>query len=209
MDQYDLEQHMKALAEHLARVPADMPQIKRWYKNTVGAHANNVLVVRLHKCPGWSNFSWGVMSAMANDVDAPFLRCMLRLSADRILCDVISMHRWWRRMKAMDQSKLLTYLDYTSLLESLAERFVDHTMILPFCLRSREALQQLTEAFESDTQLDLVMRAKLGASMATDIKSAWIRWAKENHPDKGGDTDTFIITKACYDEWLAVQPQET
>lgn len=201
MDEYELQQRLKAIEFELQVNPSRMRAVKQWYRTVVRAHDNNVLVERLFKCDGWDKFAWSIRSEMANDVDAIFIRLMLRLYKDRIGVNPISMHMWWRRMKAMHQFQLLTYLDYTGLVKSLVERYVDHTMILPYCISSRDTLAQLTELLSSNDQLDLTMRAHLGASMATDIPLAWVEWAKDNHPDKGGDSDKFVIVKACYEEW--------
>ena len=60
----------------------------------------------------------------------------------------------------------------------------------------------MKELLEDDRLVEMSLRALLGISQATDIKTAFRTWAKENHPDKGGDTEKFARVMAAYDEWL-------
>ena len=57
-----------------------------------------------------------------------------------------------------------------------------------------------------DQSVDFKIRELLGGlSMKSDVRKAFKEWAMTNHPDKGGDAETFLKVKLVYDEWLETQ----
>lgn len=206
MEQYDFEQHLARLAEHIKIEPASMRELSKWYTALKAQHTHIELVHRLYKLPGWSCFNMQVLLDMANDVDAPFMRLMLRLSKDGYCYSVISMHRWWRRLKSINQQNLLGYLNYTMLTTDLSKVIpLTHERLLTSCVLTRQTLQSIHAMLLQDSSVDLTLRTRLdGISLKADVHKAWREWAKTHHPDKGGDVNTFILTKSCYEEWCAI-----
>lgn len=184
--------------------PRLMTDVNRWYLRLKQNMLNRKVVYRLQACPGWSNFNITVLLEFANNRDIPFVHLMIRLAKDRVKLNVISMHRWWRRMIATGQEHIITYLNYPKLMSSYHKDCMTYDDILFACTESKTVFDTLYTTLHSNKVIDFELREALGGiSMATDIHKAWHDWAKLHHPDKGGDAETFIRTKTIYEEWEA------
>ena len=59
----------------------------------------------------------------------------------------------------------------------------------------------MSDVYSDDRNVEMNLRALLGLSQQSDIKQAWLKWAKQNHPDKGGSVARFVLVKSAYEEW--------
>lgn len=159
-------------------------------------------VMRLSKFNDWGEFSDAMLVAMANPIDSPFVKLMLSLGRKGYRLNAISFHRWWRRMKAVNQHHIITYFSYKLL--DTAKKDIDWADVYAACFRTHETLAEYQASYGNDKSVEMNLRAMLGISQQTDIKKAWIAWAKENHPDKGGSVDRFVLVKAAYEEWSSL-----
>lgn len=160
-------------------------------------------ILQLRKYCDWSLFSWPVMAQMANAVDMPFIKLMLSLAKHNYKYSAISMHMWWRRLKAVDQQHLITYFSYVNFEIPKGNR-VEWSDVYKQCCRTQETFQQYSSLYDNNKTVEIRLRTLLGISMQTDIRQAWLEWVKHNHPDKGGRADVFILTKAAYEEYQNV-----
>ena len=190
----------------LLEKPELLKEIRAEAKATVELCTYVETLVQLRKYGEWANFNWVIMSAWANPVDIQFCKLMISLSKHGYTYGAISMHRWWRRLKACNQQHLITYFSYKDF-------NVDKTKTLWWmdvykqCCRTAELFAQYDAIYRDDSAVEMNLRALLGISQTRDIKSAWSEWAKANHPDKGGSVEKFVLVKAAYEEWYVAQRQ--
>ena len=181
--------------------PERIDEIKAEAKATLEMCRHCEQLMRLRKFGDWGRFDWEYMCTWANSVDEPFVKLMLSLSRNGYTYDAISMHRWWRRLKAVNQQHLISFFTYKGF---------DHEKSITLyweelyqkCCRTQEMFSQMSDIYVSDASVEMNLRALLGISQNKDIKEAWTQWAKTNHPDKGGSVDKFVLVKAAYEEWL-------
>lgn len=153
----------------------------------------------LRKYLDWSKFAPSVIIQLTTKLDAPFIKLMLSLAKRGYRYSAISMLRFWRRLKALNQETVITYFAYPGFGDA---RFITPDDVLRQCDYTHSMFGVMKEQLADDRLVEMSLRALLGISQATDIKTAFRTWAKENHPDKGGDTEKFARVMAAYDEWL-------
>lgn len=183
--------------------PEQINEIKAEAKATLDMCTYCEQLMRLRKYNDWERFDWGYMCTWANKVDAPFVRLMLSLARNGYKYGAISMHKWWRRLKAVNQHNVISYFTYNGF-EHDKRTNLWWDKLYEHCCRSKEMFIKMSEVYNSDTAVEMNLRALLGISQKSDIKDAWTRWAKANHPDKGGSVEKFVLVKAAYEEWQNV-----
>lgn len=159
---------------------------------------------QLHKVQQWANFDWRVIYEMANAVDEPFVKLMLSLDRHKYKYNAISMHAWWRRLKAVNQQHLITFFSYVNFVKP---QVISWEIVYSQCCKTKETLELMSEQFADDRAVEMNCRALMGCSQSTGLKIAWATWAKQNHPDKGGDPNNFVLVKAAYEEYLKCKTQ--
>lgn len=184
---------LESTPDHIAEIEAEA-------RKTVALCQYAKQLLRLREFPGWQDFDWGLMLTWANPVDEPFTKLMLSLCKHGYKYNAISMHRWWRRLKAVNQQHLISYFSYQGF-QPADKKKLFWTDLYAQCCRTSEAFKSFSEIYTSDKAVEMNLRALLGISQARDIKEAWVQWAKANHPDKGGSVERFVLVKAAYEEW--------
>lgn len=180
--------------------PERIDEIKAEAKATLEMCRHCEQLMRLRKFGDWERFDWAYMCTWANSIDEPFVKLMLSLSRNGYTYGAISMHRWWRRLKAVNQQNLISFFTYKDF---------NHDKRVPLyweelyqkCCRTQDMFSKMSNIYISDTSVEMNLRALLGISQNRDIKEAWTQWAKTNHPDKGGSVEKFVLVKAAYEEW--------
>lgn len=179
--------------------PDQIKEIAKEAKATLELCKRCELLLQLRKYQDWGRFDWALMVQWANPVDEPFIKLMLSLSKHGYKYGAISMHRWWRRLKAVNQQHLITYFSYVGFQDNVKSLYwLD---LYAQCCRTKDMFQQFSAQYNNDSAVEMNLRALLGISQKTDIKEAWTKWAKANHPDKGGSVEKFVLVKAAYEEW--------
>lgn len=184
--------------------PELISEIKAEAKATLDLCTYCEQLVRLRKYNDWSRFDWAFMCTWANKVDEPFIKLMLSLSRHGYDYGAISMHRWWRRLKAVNQHNIISFFTYQGFDHDKKKRLY-WERLYEHCCRSKEIFTRMSDVFISDSAVEMNLRALMGISQQTDIKEAWTKWAKTNHPDKGGSVEKFVLVKAAYEEWQNAQ----
>lgn len=184
--------------EFVVEHPELLGDIKAEAKATLELCKRCELLNQLTKYSTWSNFSWKMLVSMANPVDEPFLKLMLSLSKHGYEYNVISMHKWWQRLKAVNQHHLISYFTYVGFPEPCKIGWMD---LYQKCCRTSDIFKAMADVYMDDRSVELNLRALLGISQQSDIKQAWLKWAKTNHPDKGGSAEKFVLVKSAYEEW--------
>lgn len=180
--------------------PSNIADIKKEAKLTYDLCTRCELLLKLRQYEDWGRFDWAFMCTWANPVDEPFIKLMISLAKHGYHYGAISMHKWWRRLKACNQHNIITYFTYTNF-PGPTDKKLFWLELYEHCCRTRETFVQMSEVFRDDRQVEMYLRSLLGISQQRDIKEAWVEWAKRNHPDKGGSVEKFIITKSAYEEW--------
>ena len=178
--------------------PELIDEIKAEAKATLDLCKRCELLMRLRKFGDWNKFDWALFAGMANPVDEPFCKLMLSLSMKKYRYNCISMHRWWRRLKAVNQHHLISYFTYTGFPEP---GYIEWEDVYRKCCRTSEIFKAMGDVYSDDRCVEMNLRAMLGLSQQSDIKQAWLKWAKLNHPDKGGSVERFVLVKSAYEEW--------
>ena len=179
--------------------PEEIPAIKAEAKATLELISYCERLLQLRKYEDWSNFDWALMCSWANKVDEPFIKLMLSLSRHGYHYGAISMHRWWRRLKAVNQQNIISFFTYQNFNPENKHIYWEH--LYEHCCRTHDIFTQMSAVYVSDKSVEMNLRALLGISQQRDIKEAWVQWAKNNHPDKGGSVERFVLVKAAYEEW--------
>ena len=159
---------------------------------------------KLQRC--WPDTPHSVLYELSTKQSEPFVKVMIGLAERKYKVSQLSMVNWWRRMCSTGQDYLITYFSW----QRLAETFFGHTILasdlMRVCTDNEKLLANITKTLSDDKCVDFKIRELLGGlSMQADVKEAWKAWAKSNHPDKGGDTETFLKVKLVYDEWIDIQ----
>lgn len=177
-----------------------IPEVARQARSALKLCKRFESVLRLRKYGDWSRFDWKVMAEMANDVDEPFVKVMTSLSRRGYEYSAVSMHKWWRRMKAVNQQNLMTFFSFVGFQEPSSKRLF-WSDVYQQCCKTSETFTRMSEVYRDDRFVEMNLRSLLGISQATDIRQAWVKWAKQNHPDRGGSVERFVLVKAAYEEW--------
>lgn len=186
---------------------------KRWkYLQELATNTN-----RLNKLTAvWSDMPPEVIEELNTNQSAPFVTLMLGLVKRKYKVSQVSMVMWWRRLVSIGQDHIISYFSWTRLDELINANGTSHHKdvlltsqdLMRVCVSNSEMLSNITHALTSNQTVDFKIRELLGGlSKQSDVKKAWRDWAKINHPDKGGDSETFLRVKLVYDEWLTTQPK--
>lgn len=205
-DDYGWETSLEYLSAYVDKEPKRLSTLKKFVANVSERQTLRKLVFKLYSEPGWCNFGQSVILEMANPLDAGFVRMMLALNKEHYQYNPISMHLWWRRLKAIGQPTIISYFNLTKfrLDHPDTKTVITWNDIAGNCAITSEVLNNIVEGLKSNKTVETNLRASLGISMSADIPEAYKKWVKKNHPDKGGDTLTFVLVKAAYEEWVAV-----
>ena len=185
--------------------PYLIPDIKEEAKATLDLIGYCDRLIQLRKYEDWSRFDWPFMATWANKIDEPFVKLMLSLSKHNYHYGAISMHKWWRRLKAVNQQHLIQYFTYVNFPPPERDKKLFWLELYEHCCKTQTMFQQMSEVFKDDRSVEMNLRGMLGISQRRDIKEAWVEWAKQNHPDKGGSVERFVLVKAAYEEWQDAQ----
>lgn len=181
--------------------------IKPKLKSLVAIATNLNRVDKLQKV--WADTPSEVLTELSTQQSVPFVTVMLGLAERKYKVAQVSMVTWWRRMCATGQDCVLTYFSWKRLSETFSGTTVAASDIMRVCIDNEETLGRITSALSDDKCVDFKIRELLGGlSMQSDVNKAWRDWAKVNHPDKGGDAETFLRVKLVYDEWCEIQKKQ-
>lgn len=186
-------------------MPDMIPKIKAEAKATLELIGYCERLMQLRQYEDWGNFDWAFMVTWANKVDEPFVKLMLSLSKHHYHYGAISMHKWWRRLKAVNQQHLIQYFTYVNFPPPERGKKIFWTELYEQCCKTNQVFIEMSTVFKDDRSVEMNLRAMLGCSQQKDLKEAWTTWAKQNHPDKGGSVERFVLVKAAYEEWQDAQ----
>ena len=183
--------------------PECIPEIKKEAKATLELIGYCETLCRLRKYLDWDKFDWSVMSTWANKVDEPFVKLMISLAKNGYQYNVISMHKWWRRLKAVNQQHIIGYFSYQGFPKPKEiTQTIWWDLLYAQCCKTKSVFEEFNKVYQDDTFVEMNLRALLGISTKSDIKEAWHKWTMTNHPDKGGSVEKFVLVKAAYEEYL-------
>lgn len=185
----------------LTSSPDKVAEIKAEAKATYELCQRCELLLKLRKYLDWDKFDWGLMCTWANPVDEHFVKLMISLAKHGYKYNVISMHRWWHRLKAVNQANVISFFTYVNF-PGPSDKDLFWADLYCQCCRTKNMFEEMSKVYSDDHFVEMNLRGLLGCSQQADIKEAWLKWAKSNHPDKGGSVEKFVIVKAAYEEWL-------
>ena len=160
-------------------------------------------IFKLMEMGNWCTFNQSILMELATEQSEPFIDLCTQLCKRGFTHSPVSLVRWWKRMIGAGQTNVLTY--FTWLTFNPGKAVVTGSDILYNCTRSQQMFDAVLVTLESDDVLDHHLRELLGGlGSKSDIHEAWKKFAKANHPDKGGDPERFLEVKVCYDEWCAI-----
>lgn len=191
--------------EAIVRVsPEYLRKVKPKWKHLEQTATNTARLFKLQK--HWLDIPQSVILELNTQRSAPFVTIMLGLLERRFHVNQVSMVMWWRRMLATEQDTVLTYFSWKRFEETFTGDFVTAQDLLRVCSDNEAFLENVGRALADDQSVDFKIRELLGGiSMKSDVKKAFKEWAMTNHPDKGGDAETFLRVKLVYDEWCDIQ----
>jgi hypothetical protein len=171
--------------------------LKGWASNMEMRAKLMEKVEQLAEMPQWCDVSW--LHELATEKSAPFIQICLQLCKRGISHSPVSLLKWWTRMIACGQTNIITYFTWLTFKPSGCVTGQD---ILYNCSRTQQMFDAILVTLEQPSSVDFHLRELLGGlGSKADIHEAWKKFAKENHPDKGGDPERFLEVKVCYDEW--------
>ena len=188
--------------------PEYLRKVKPKWKHLEQTATNTARLFKLQK--HWLDIPQSVLLELNTQQSVPFVTVMLGLLERRYAVNQVSMIQWWRRMVATGQDALLTYFSWKRFEETFTGRMVTAQDLIRVCSDNEAFLTNVGKVLADDQSVDFKIRELLGGlSMQSDVKKAWHEWAKLNHPDKGGDAETFLKVKLVYDEWVNIQNKLT
>lgn len=183
--------------------PEMIPEIRREAKATLELISFCDNLCKLRKYLDWSSFDWSFMATWANKIDEPFVKLMLSLAKNKYKYSAVSMHKWWRRLKAVNQHHIVGYFSYQGFPKPAEiPTLVWWDLVYAQCCKTKGVFEEFNKVYSDDHFVEMNLRALLGISTTKDIKEAWHKWAMTNHPDKGGSVEKFVLVKAAYEEYL-------
>lgn len=194
--------------ENIVRNNTDTIRVIKPKFNALVTTATNLnRVYKLQKA--WPDMPHAVLLELSTQQSVPFVTVMLGLAERKYKVSQVSMVTWWRRMCATGQDCVLTYFSWKRLAETFFGSTVHASDIMRVCVDNEETLGKITAALSDDKCVDFKIRELLGGlSLQSDVRKAWHEWAKVNHPDKGGDAETFLKVKLVFDEWCEIQKKQ-
>lgn len=191
--------------EAIIRVsPEYLRKVKPKWKHLEQTATNTARLFKLQK--HWLDIPQSVILELNTQQSVPFVTVMLGLAERKYTVSQLSMVNWWRRMCATGQEQILTYFSWKRFAETFFGKTVVASDLLRVCSDNEEFLQNVGRILADDQSVDFKIRELLGGiSMKSDVKKAFKEWAMTNHPDKGGDAETFLRVKLVYDEWCDIQ----
>ena len=195
--------------EAIVRVsPEYLRKVKPKWKHLEQTATNTARLFKLQK--HWPDIPQSVILELNTQQSVPFVTVMLGLLERKFKVNQVSMVMWWRRMLATEQNTLLTYFSWKRFEETFTGDFVTAQDLLRVCSDNEAFLENVGRVLADDQSVDFKIRELLGGlSMKSDVKKAFKEWAMTNHPDKGGDAETFLRVKLVYDEWCDIQKKQT
>lgn len=191
--------------EAIIRVsPEYLRKVKPKWKHLELTATNTARLFKLQA--RWRDLPQSVLLELNTQESAPFVVIMLGLLDRKYHVNQVSMVQWWRRMIATGQEALITYFSWGRFESTFTGTVVTGQDLLRVCTENEAFLQNIGRVLADDQSVDFKIRELLGGlSMKSDVRKAFKEWAMTNHPDKGGDAETFLKVKIVYDEWLEIQ----
>lgn len=195
--------------EAIVRVsPEYLRKVKPKWKHLEQTATNTARLLKLQK--HWLDIPQSVILELNTQQSVPFVTVMLGLAERKYKVSQLSMVNWWRRMCATGQEEILTYFSWKRFAETFFGQTVVASDLLRVCSDNEAFLENVGRVLADDQSVDFKIRELLGGlSMKSDVKKAFKEWAMTNHPDKGGDAETFLRVKLVYDEWCDIQKKQT
>lgn len=195
--------------EAIIRVsPEYLRKVKPKWKHLEQTATNTARLFKLQK--HWPDIPQSVILELNTQQSVPFVTVMLGLAERKYKVSQLSMVNWWRRMCATGQDEILTYFSWKRFAETFFGQTVVASDLLRVCSDNEAFLENVGRVLADDQSVDFKIRELLGGlSMKSDVKKAFKEWAMTNHPDKGGDAETFLRVKLVYDEWCDIQKKQT
>lgn len=195
--------------EAIVRVsPEYLRKVKPKWKHLEQTATNTARLFKLQK--HWLDIPQSVILELNTQQSVPFVTVMLGLAERKYKVSQLSMVNWWRRMCATGQEEILTYFSWKRFAETFFGQTVVASDLLRVCSDNEAFLENVGRVLADDQSVDFKIRELLGGlSMKSDVRKAFKEWAMTNHPDKGGDAETFLRVKLVYDEWCDIQKKQT
>lgn len=185
--------------------PEQIRKLKPRWKQLEQTATNTARVLKLQKL-WWCEIPQSTLLELSTQQSAPFVTLLIGLAERKYKASQISLLLWWRRLVATGQEHILSYFSWKRLEETFFGKCILGSDILRVCTDNEALLNNITAALSDDKTVDFKIRELLGGlPMQADVRKAWKAWALRNHPDKGGDAETFLKVKLVYDEWNEIQ----
>ena len=193
------------LDQMLRTNPELIRKLKPRWKQLEQTSSNTARVLKLQKL-WWCDIPQSTLLELSTQQSAPFVTLLIGLAERKYKANQISLLLWWRRLVATGQEHILSYFSWKRLEETFFGKCILGSDILRVCTDNEALLNNINAALSDDKTVDFKIRELLGGlSMQADVRKAWKAWAIRNHPDKGGDAETFLKVKLVYDEWTEIQ----
>jgi len=205
MENWEIDDIFCRLDQMLRINPEQIRKLKPRWKQLEQTATNTARVFKLQKL--WrGELPHFAMLELSTQQSAPFVTLLIGLAERKYETSQISLVLWWRRLVATGQEHILSYFSWKRLEETFFGEYILSSDILRVCTDNEAILNNITAALSNDKTVDFKIRELLdGLSMQADVRKEWKAWALRNHPDKGGDAETFLKVKLVYDEWNEIQ----
>lgn len=205
MENWEIDDIFCRLDQMLRISPEQIRKLKPRWKQLEQTATNTARVFKLQKL--WrGELPHFAMLELSTQQSAPFVTLLIGLAERKYKTSQISLVLWWRRLVATGQEHILSYFSWKRLEETFFGECILSSDILRVCTDNEAFLNNITAALSNDKTVDFKIRELLdGLSMQADVRKEWKAWALRNHPDKGGDAETFLKVKLVYDEWNEIQ----
>lgn len=200
----------KLVQDKVMEKPSQLKLVNAFAKRLTARVQAKRVVDKVVSCQKWKELDFLVQAIdweeALNGVDLPFFKLVKSLEENKAPYSPTMLWSWWRRMKATNQQ---TAIQFVNMQELLKFNFVNGDAILSCCNLTKQFLDNLRNLTQSDNAVFMVLCQRIGLVADPDcdpelVHSAWKKWAVKNHPDKGGDLESFVLAKCAYEEWRDV-----
>lgn len=173
--------------------------------NVATRNSINKNVAQLTTLAGWNSIPACAFDVLRCTRAKVFVQIMLKANKAHFYTNGMVMLHLWKKLTASGQEHILTYIVWKRLYDlCIGDKYLSTDRLLESAALGQDIIAKIEDGTTHD-----MLKMKLCTSLAisdldvsaADIKVAWRAWAKEHHPDHGGDIDIFISVKTLFELW--------
>lgn len=203
-----IEEHFKMLEDHLLTYPMDWKYVCKLYTAMATRIKARKGVLSLKRFKEWSGLlvDSTLVDKLSLKCNVSFVNLMFKLIKQRRTYSAQRMLDWWFNVVATNQDHILTYLKW-SVINKMIPRgsVVTPEDIMKACSVGKQSFEDFNDNLQNKQTLLHSVLTTLNIMKPNptlgEIYEAWKQFALTNHPDKGGNSKTFVHAQLVFEAW--------